>query len=153
LRIANVKQALRPLLFGTIISGMTPLGAQVSCPGELSDSRTVVTRVATAAEYSPSRRELSLPAVTRGDVRRLSDASDSNACQRINQILNARAPMADWRSHWTPVLYTAGGYFYAILVPIRDDTPAPPGTFKIDLRWTPLVVLKGDFTVVGTMAI
>jgi hypothetical protein len=148
-----MKTFIRSLLLACGFAGAPAAAAQLYCPLEVADSREFVTSVVAGAEYSGERQDLGLPTVTTTQVRRLADGTDLTACQRINQFLNARTPMPDWRTHWSPVFYTAGGYYYAILVPVPNTSPVPAGKVRVDLRWTPLFVLKSDFTLVAAMAI
>jgi hypothetical protein len=145
---------MRMLLIAVVLSlTVAPAAAQVGCPGNAARARGIVARVAFSEEYSPSRKRLGLPTAAGTEVRVLTDSADADACKRLNEMLASRAPIPDWRDHWVPVFYKAGAYYYAVLSPMPDDTPAPPGMVKIDLRWTPLFVVKPDFTVLAIMAV
>lgn len=112
--------------------------AQAQCPPDDPRSRALVERFVTRDELLSERVVLGVPqSITTSDIRVLSTATDSDACQRLKALIG---PKPEWV--WSA--YRVGSFYFVAFRRISQ------GTLRIG--FAPLLVFDQNLTFRDTYA-
>lgn len=114
--------------------------AQSACPPEAARTRAIVARFLTEENWAASRQENAIT-VASSSVVLLTDAADAPVCQKL------RAMVEPVNNRYPQIFsyYKAGGFYFIV-----SRSTVPSG--RIWTGFSPLLVLRSDFTVVNSFA-
>jgi hypothetical protein len=115
---------------------------QSSCPPEAAGTRAKVARFLTSADFTDERQTFGVGAANPTGVVLLTDASHAAICEQLRAMVGQ--PQGG-RYPKVPSYYSVDGFYF-----VSFSTVVPQG--RMWLGFAPLVVLRSDFTYLGTFA-
>lgn len=112
------------------------------CPPEAAGTRAKVARFLTSADFADERQTYGMSAASPTGVVLLTDGSHAAICDRLRAMVGQ--PQGG-RYPKVPSYYSVDGFYF-----VSFSTVVPQG--RMWLGFTPLVVLRSDFTYLGTFA-
>lgn len=121
------------------------------CPAPTPNGRRLATAYASSDLYTSARERRGFPRVSAEEIRPLTD---SEACKRLREFLEARARAAGGTSSGSrPEFYEVGEYYYAVIPAEASRCTPRPGYLCVDTRWQSLIVFDQSFKLVAAVAI